>query len=213
MIRLHSYWRSSAAYRVRVALALKGVAYEQVTHDLRTGAQRAPAYLAFQPQGLVPALDTGDAVLVQSPAILEWLDEVYPTPPLLPGDPSARAIVRGMAAMLACDVHPLHNLRVTAALRERFGADDEQVRLWIVHWIATGLAALEPLVARHGGGFAFGDAPGLADCYLVPQLYAAARFGVDLAPFPRIAAVGAAAAALPAFAAAHPAAQPDADPA
>lgn len=213
MIRLHGYWRSSAAYRVRIALALKGIAHDQVTHDLRTGAQRSSDYLAIDPQGLVPALETGDAVLVQSGAILEWLDEAYPEPPLLPAGATPRAIVRGMAAILGCDVHPLHNLRVAQALRSRFGADDEQVRLWIVHWIGTGLTALEPLVTRHGAGFAYGDAPGLVDCYLVPQLYAAARFGVDLAPFPRIAAAGAAAAALPAFAHAHPAVQPDADPA
>lgn len=211
MIRLHGYWRSSAAYRVRIALSLKGIAYEQVNHDLRTAAQRLPAYLALDPQGLVPALETGDATLIQSGAILEWLDETHPETPLLPAEATGRAIVRGMAAILGCDTHPLHNLRVAGALRERFGADDGQVRAWITHWIETGLAALEPLVARHGGGFAYGGAPGLVDCYLVPQLYAAARFGVDVTPFPSVSATGAAAAALPAFAAAHPSAQPDAD--
>ena len=212
-LTLHGYWRSSAAYRVRIALALKEVAYEQANHDLRTGAQGDTAYRTLNPQGLVPALDTGEAVLTQSPAILEWLDETYPNPPLLPADPIGRAIVRAMAATVACDIHPLNNLRVLNALRSDFGADDAAVSCWIARWIADGFAALEVMIARHGNGFAFGSRPTLADCHLVPQVYGAERFNVDLSPYPRLLAAAARARAEPAFAAAHPAAQPDADPA
>lgn len=208
---LHGYWRSTAPYRVRIALELKGVAFAQVTHDLRAGAQRDPAYLALNPQGLVPALETGGTVLTQSPAILEWLEERYPAPPLLPADRQARAVVRAMAAMIGCDIHPLNNLRVLTALREEFGASGAQVTAWIARWIAAGFAALEPMIERHGDGFAFGDMPTLADCYLVPQLYSAERFGVDVASFPSLVAAAGRARALDAFAAAHPDRQPDAD--
>ncbi|MDB5737166.1 MAG: hmgC [Sphingomonas bacterium] len=211
MMLLHNYWRSSAAYRVRIALNLKGLPYEQVTHDLRTGAQRAPDYAALNPQTLIPTLDADGLLLTQSPAILEWLDERHPEPPLLPDSADDRAIVRAMAALIACDIHPLNNLRVLATLRGDFGADEAQVQAWIARWIGDGFAALETMVARHGKGFAFGDGPTLADCHLVPQLYSAARFGVDLMPFPHLAAAGEIARALPAFAAAHPDRQPDAD--
>lgn len=207
---LHGYWRSSAAYRVRIALALKGVAYDQVTHDLRTGAQAAAGYRALNPQAMVPALETGDAVLVQSPAILEWIEERYPAPALLPADPVARATVRAMAAIVACDIHPLNNLRVQQALRRDLGADDAAVAGWIGRWIADGFAALETLVARHGRGFAFGDTPTLADCTLVPQVYSAERFAVDLAAYPALMAAAARARGLDAVAAAHPDRQPDA---
>ncbi len=207
---LHGYWRSGAAYRVRIALALKGVAYDQVTHDLRTGAQAADAYRAIAPQALVPALDTGDAVLVQSPAILEWIEERYPAPPLLPVAADDRAVVRAMAALVACDVHPLNNLRVQTALRRDLGADDAAVATWIARWIADGFTALETMIARHGRGFAFGDAPGLADCVLVPQVYSAERFAVDLSAYPALMAAATRARALDAFAAAHPDCQPDA---
>lgn len=213
MIRLHGYWRSSASYRVRIALNLKGIAYEQRTHDLRRGEQNGTDYAALNPQQLVPALETYEGVLIQSPAILEWLEERYPDPALLPPAAHDRAVVRSMAAVIACDVHPLNNLRVLNALRRDFAADEEQVQAWIGGWIASGFAALEDLIARHGQGFAHGAAPTLADCYLVPQVYSAERFGVDLAPFPRIVAAAERARALPAFASAHPAAQPDADPA
>ena len=212
MIRLHDYWRSGAAYRVRIALALKGVAFDRVAHDLRTGAQRAGAYRSLNPQGLVPALETdGGDVLTQSPAILEWLEETYPHPPLLPAAPGARAVVRSMAATIACDIHPLGNLRVQQALRGDFGADAEAVNRWIGRWIAEGFAALEAAIARHGGGFAFGDTPTLADCHLVPQVYSAERHAVDLSPYPCLMAAADRARALPAFAAAHPSVQPDAD--
>jgi maleylpyruvate isomerase len=208
---LHGYWRSTASYRVRIALAVKGVDYAQVTHDLRTGAQRDPAYLALAPQGLVPALEADGLVLTQSPAILEWIEERWPTPALLPADAEGRAAVRAMAALIGCDLHPLNNLRVLAALRSEFGASQAQVDAWIARWIGDGFAALEPQVARHGAGFAFGEAPTLVDCYLVPQLYSAERFGVDLTPYPTLVAAGEAMRAIPEVAAAHPSAQPDAD--
>ncbi len=210
---LHGYWRSTASYRVRIGLALKGVAHDSVTHDLRLGGQDQAAYRALAPQGLVPALETPQGALTQSLAILEWLEETYPAPPLLPGDAHGRAIVRGMAALVACDIHPLNNLRVLQVLREALGATQTQLDAWIARWIGDGFAALEPLIARHGGVFAFGDQPGLADCLIVPQIYSAQRFKVDLSPYPRLVAAANAAAALPAFAAAHPARQPDADPA
>ncbi len=211
MIRLHGYWRSGAAYRVRIGLALKGVAYEQVHHDLRTGAQRADDYARLNPQRLVPTLEAGDLVLTQSVAILEWLDECHPQPPLLPGDPNGRAIVRSMAATIASDTHPLHNLRVLNALRKEFGADDAGVQRWIAHWLGDGLAAVDRLVERHGDGFAYGDRPTLADCCIVPALYAARRFAVDLTRFPALVDAGERAMALPEIAAAHPDRQPDAD--
>ncbi|MBZ9649427.1 maleylacetoacetate isomerase [Sphingobium sp. 3R8] len=208
---LHGYWRSSAAYRVRIALNLKGVAYAQVNHDLRIGAQRDDAYLAIAPHGLVPALQVGDTVLIESPAILEWIDARWLEPALLPQDEDDRAIVRSMAALIACDIHPLNNLRVLRALKQDFGADQAQIDGWSHRWIGAGFAALEQMVARHGAGHAFGDAPTLADCYLVPQLFNARRSGVDLTPYPALVAAGDKAAALPLVAAAHPEMQPDAD--
>ena len=208
---LHGYWRSGAAWRTRIALALKGLDYGQQGVDLRTGAQRSDAFVALNPQGMVPALEVDGAVLTQSPAILEWLEETHPLPPLLPADPVARAQVRAMAALIGCDIHPLNNLRVGKALRESFGADQAAVDAWAGRWIASGFAALETLVVRHGAGWCFGDAPTLADCYLIPQIYSARRFNVPLDAFPRLLAVDSAAGAHPAFAAAHPDRQPDAD--
>lgn len=210
-MKLHGYWRSGAAYRVRIALGLKGIAYDRLDLDLRTGAQRDPAYRALNPQGLVPALETEDGVLTQSAAILEWIEEEWPQPALLPGDAMGRATVRAMAAAIGCDIHPLGNLRVLNALRRDFQASDDQVNAWIARWIGDGFAALEMLIARHGGGFAYGATPTLADCFLVPQLYSAERFGVGLAPYPHLVAAGERARALPAVAAAHPNCQPDAD--
>ncbi|HEY0315915.1 MAG TPA: maleylacetoacetate isomerase [Sphingomonas sp.] len=209
---LHNYWRSGTSYRTRIALNLKGLRYEQRTYDLRTGAQCDPAYAALNPQPLVPALEVDGLVLTQSPAILEWLEEHYPEPPLLPEGAEARAIVRAMAALIGCDVHPLNNLRVLAALRTEFGADSTAVKRWMARWIGEGFAALETLIGRHGGALAYGDTPTFADCYLVPQLYAAERFGVDVTPYPRLLAAANSARALPAVAAAHPDRQPDADP-
>lgn len=208
---LHGYWRSGAAYRTRIALNLKGLAYDQQGVDLRQGAQKSDAFLALNPQGMVPALEIDGAVLTQSPAILEWLEETHPSPPLLPADPVARAQVRAMAALIGCDIHPLNNLRVGKALRETFAADQAAVDAWAARWIKPGFAALETLVARHGAGWGFGDAPTVADCYLIPQIYSARRFNVALEDFPHLLAVDAAAAGHPAFAAAHPDRQPDAD--
>ena len=206
---LHGYWRSGAAYRVRIALALKGLAYDQVNHDLRTGGQAEPAYAALNPQRLVPALEVDGIVLTQSVAILEWLDERFPDPPLMPADANGRAIVRGMIATIATDVHPLHNLRTLKALRQDFGASEAQVNAWMAHWMTDGFAAIEAMIARHGKGFAYGETPTLADCITIPALYSAERFGVDTTPYPNLVAAAARAAAL--AEAAHPSRQPDAD--
>ena len=211
MITLHGYWRSTASYRVRIALGLKGLDYRQVAHDLRLGAQREQAFVALSPQGFVPAIEADGAVLTQSLAIIEWLDERWPEPPLLPSDPLGRAIVRSMAQIVACDIHPLNNLRVVTALGEELGADEAQVAQWISRWIREGFTALETLIGQHGGRFAYGDEPSLADCCLVPQLFAAERFEVDVADFPRLLAVAGHARQLDAFFKAAPAAQPDAD--
>lgn len=206
---LHGYWRSGAAYRTRIALNLKGLAYDQSPIDLRAGLQRSEAFKALNPQGLVPALEADGAVITQSPAILEWLEEVHPVPPLLPADPLDRARVRAMAAVVCCDIHPLNNLRVLTSLRQDLGADEAAVSAWIARWIGQGFAALETMVGDQG--WCFGAAPTLADCCLIPQLYGAERFSVDLAPYPRLRAIAARAADHPAFAAAHPSRQPDAD--
>ncbi len=194
---------------MRIALNLKGIAYGQMTHDLRAGAQQAPDYLEIAPHGLVPVLAHGSGVLIESPAIIEWIEQRWPRPALLPRDPDDAAMVRAMAALVACDIHPIANLRVLNRLRAQFDANNDQVKDWARHWIGEGFAALEVLIARHGGGFAFGDTVGLADCYLVPQLYNAERFGVDLAPYPHLVAAGEAARQLPAIIVAHPDRQPD----
>ena len=207
---LHNYWRSGTSYRVRIALAYKGVPFRQATLDLRKGEQRRDDYLTLNPQGLVPCLEADGFVLTQSPAILEWLEEEYPDPPLLPRNAADRAIVRAMAAIVACDIHPVNNLRILNALRGDFQATEDQVREWIRRRIIDGFAALERLIAAHGAGFAFGDEPTFADCHLVPQVYGAERFNVDLAPFPKLMAATERARTLPAFIAAHPDRQPDA---
>ncbi len=208
---LHGYWRSGASYRVRIALNLKGITYDNAAHDLRKGEQKAADYLALNPQGMVPALQHGDLVLTQSPAILEWLEETHPEPALLPKGANERATVRAMAAMIGCDIHPLNNLRVLKAIRSEFNADQGTVDAWAAGWIAPGFDALEALVARHGAGWSFGDAPTLVDCYLIPQMYSARRFNMELSPWPRLLAVEQTALAHPAFASAHPDLQPDAD--
>jgi len=208
---LHGYWRSGAAYRTRIALALKGLDYEPQGVDLRTGAHKSEVFVALNPQGMVPALEFDGAVLTQSPAILEWLEETCPAPALLPAAPADRAHVRAMAALIGCDIHPLNNLRVGKALRETFGADQPAIDAWAARWTLTGFEALEALVARHGDGWCFGDAPTLADCYLIPQIYSARRFNVPLEAFARLLAIDTLASQHPAFIAAHPDAQPDAD--
>ncbi|WP_428152986.1 maleylacetoacetate isomerase [Brevundimonas sp.] len=208
---LHGYWRSGASYRVRIALNLKGLGYDLAAHDLRKGEQKTAAYLALNPQGMVPALQDGDLIVTQSPAILEWLEETHPEPALLPRAANDRAAVRAMAALIGCDIHPLNNLRVLKALRSTFDADQATVDAWAAQWIAPGFDALEALIARHGGAWCFGDAPTLADCYLIPQLYSARRFNMDLSAWPRLLAIEATAQAHSAFASAHPDRQPDAD--
>ena len=208
---LHGYWRSGTSYRTRIALELKGLAYEYRAVDLRAGEHKQDLYRALDPQGLVPTLEVDGHALIQSPAILEWLEERYPEPPLLPRDAFERATVRAMAAVVACDIHPLNNLRVLKSIKADLSADDAQQKAWTSRWITAGFEALEALIAHHGGHWSFGDHPTLADCCLVPQIYSARRFDVDLSPYDRIRAIEARAAEHPAFQAAHPDRQPDAE--
>lgn len=211
-MRLHGYFRSSAAWRLRIALALKGLAFESVFHHLRKGEQRDPTYLALNPQGLVPTLELDDGtVLTQSPAVLEWLEETHPEPSILPKGAIERARARAFALAIACEIHPVQNLRVLARLRRDAGFDDAAVNRWAAEINAEGLAACEALVATRPGGFLFGEGPTVAEICLVPQLGNARRFGVDVARFPRLLAAEAAAMTLPAFVDAVPARQPDAE--
>ena len=209
-MRLHGYFRSSAAYRVRIALNLKGVKAEHVFRHLRKGEQRAPDYLAMNPQGLVPTLELDNgALLTQSLAIVEWLDETPPTPLLMPADPLQRARVRAFALAIACDIHPVQNLRVLAAVRELGGEQAGQD--WAKRINEEGLAACEKMIANEPGPFCFGAQPTLADICLVPQLGNARRFNVDVSAFPRLLQAETACRALPAFADAAPDKQPDAE--
>lgn len=210
-ILFHGYWRSSAAYRVRIALNLKGLDYREVDHDLRVGAHKDPNYTAIAPAGLVPAIEHEGHACMQSLAILEWLEEKWPEPALLPNTSEERAIVRAMALTVAADTHPLNNLRVLKYLKNELGQPQERIDAWMAHWIHEGFGPLEVLIGRHGDGFAFGATPTIADCFLVPQVFNAERFNVDLSAFPKIRAVARKAGALPAFAAAHPERQPAAD--
>ncbi|GLH44847.1 maleylacetoacetate isomerase [Pseudomonas moraviensis] len=207
---LYGYYRSTSSYRVRIALSLKGLDYQALPVNLIApsgGEHRQPAYLALNPQGRVPTLRTDDgALLIQSPAIIEYLEERYPQVPLLPDDLLARAQVRGVAAVIGCDVHPLHNVSVLNRLRQS-GQDETQVVEWISHWISQGLATVEQLIGD--SGFCFGEWPCMADVYLIPQLYAAERFNVSLEAYPKIRRVAALALEHPAFIKAHPANQPD----
>jgi maleylpyruvate isomerase len=210
-MKLHGYFRSSASYRVRIALNLKGLTTEHLPHHLRKGEQCAPAYLAINPQGLVPTLeDDAGTVLTQSLAIIEWLDETQPSPPLLPGDPLRRAKVRAFAQALACDTHPVQNLKVLARLRQ-LGLAEEKVTEWAAWANREGLSACETLVANEPGPFCFGASPTIADLCLVPQLANARRFGVDVSAYPRLLKAEAAAKANQAFADAAPDKQPDAE--
>ncbi|HWJ05658.1 MAG TPA: maleylacetoacetate isomerase [Steroidobacteraceae bacterium] len=220
MLRLYTYWRSSAAYRVRIALNLKGLSYESVpVHLLRDGGEhKRPDYLGLHPQGLVPTLAADGLVVPQSLAICEYLEEIHPEPRLLPGAARDRATVRGMALAVACDVHPLNNLSILQYLRAELGADDAAVGRWVTHWIVRGFTALERWVEACAGSTpaqaqraCYGAAPTLADICLVPQMYNARRFGVDVAPFPRLQAICRHLEALPAFEAARPEAQPDSE--
>lgn len=214
-MKLYGYWRASSPHRVRIALALKGVAVEHVPVNLikQGGAQHDAAYRALNPSERVPALllDDGRA-LTQSLAIIEWLEETYPEPALLPADPVARAQVRAFAMTVACEIQPYQNLATLARLKEQFAADDAGLKAWVAHWIEAGLAALEAgAVARGGAGpFLFGDGPTLAEVFLAPQFNAARRWGADVSRVPRLAAAEEAASALPAFIAAAPENQPDA---
>ncbi|CAN5321593.1 maleylacetoacetate isomerase [soil metagenome] len=208
-LTLHSAWRSSAAYRVRIGLNLKGLAYDIAPVNLVSSQHLAPAYAALNPQRLLPALEVDGKILTQSLAILEWLDETTPRPPLSPADPFDRAVVRSMAQIIASDIHPVNNLRILRALTE-LGVAEPGREAWIGRWITDGFTALEQMIAEHGRGFCFGDMPSLADCCLVPQVYNAERFKTDLTPFPALRAVAARCARHPAFAAAHPNTQPDA---
>ncbi|MDO8398854.1 MAG: maleylacetoacetate isomerase [Bradyrhizobium sp.] len=210
-MKLHGYFRSSASYRVRIALNLKGLDADHLSHHLRKGEQRGSAFLAINPQGLVPALqdDTG-AVLTQSLAIIEWLEETHPQPALLPKDPLRRARVRAFAQAVACDIHPVQNLKVLARLRE-LGLAEEQVTGWAAWANREGLAACEALIANEPGPFCFGEAPTIADLCLVPQLFNARRFSVDVSAYPRLLKAEAAAQAMKAFADAAPDKQADAE--
>ena len=207
---LYSAWRATAPYRVRIGLQLKGVAYDYSALDLIRGDQRTNEYRAVNRQGLTPALDIGDGrVLTQSVAILEWLEEEHPEPPILPKTSLERQAVRAMALIIACDIHPLNNTRVGRKLN-KMGIDQAGILDWTQGWIRDGFDALEPMIARYGKGFAFGETPTLADCCLIPQVYSANRYEVDLTPYPAIRAVSERAVDHPAFQAAHPNKQPDA---
>jgi maleylacetoacetate isomerase len=213
-MKLYDYFRSSAAYRVRIALSFKGLAPERAFVHLRRNAQREDDYLALNPQGLVPALLTDDgAVLAQSLAIIEYIEETHPSPPLLPGGAAARARVRGIALQIACDIHPLDNLRVLRYLLHTVGVTEEQKDAWYKYWIDVGLEALEIQLSRDDatGRFCHGDTPTLADVCLVPQLANARRVAMDLSPYPTLTRIETACRALPAFAAAEPSRQPDAE--
>jgi maleylpyruvate isomerase len=210
---LHGYYRSSASFRVRIALNLKGIAYQSTAWHLRDGAHLETAFAAMNPAGLIPVLDDDGTLLTQSMAIIEYLDETHPEPPFLPATPADRAYVRALAQSIACDIHPIDNLRVLKYLRANFAADEEAVGTWYNHWIATGFAGLETMLARdpRTGTHCFGDAPGLADILLVPQVVNAANYKLDMTPFPTITRIFDACMALPAFENAHPRVQADAE--
>ncbi len=212
-MKLYNFFRSGTSHRLRIALNLKGLQAQYVAVDLRTEQHLKDDFKAINPQRLVPALEVEEGqVLIQSPAIIEWLEEKHPAPALLPADVDARAHVRALAAVIGCDVHPINNRRILEYLRKQFGAQEDAVNAWCATWISDGFDAFEALLAADAkrGEFCFGDAPTLADVYLVPQVESARRFKVDLTRWPRIAAVDAACAKLEAFRKAAPAEQPDA---
>ena len=215
-MKLYTFFRSSASYRVRIALNLKGLDYEQIPIHLRRGGgeQLSAAYKSINPQALVPALEDGGRILTQSLAIIEYLEERFPKPPLLPGDPADRALVRSMALLIACEIHPIQNLRVLLYLKKNLNRSDDEVNRWAQHWITLGLSALEQMRSSlpRASTFCFGNTPTLADICLVPQLANARRFSVDLSPFPSLINVERNCLALPAFANAAPEEQPDAEP-
>ena len=211
-MKLYNFFRSGTSHRLRIALNLKGLSADYIPVDLRVEEHLKEAFKSINPQGLVPALDTGEQVLIQSPAIIEWLEEKYPEPALLPQQAEARAHVRALAAIVGCDVHPVNNRRILEYLRKQFGADDAAINAWCGTWITDGFNAYEALLAadKQRGAFSFGHTPSLADVYLIPQLESARRFKVNLAQWPLIAAVEAACMQLEAFQKAAPMQQPDA---
>lgn len=211
-MKLYTFFRSGTSHRLRIALNLKGLPYEHVAVDLRRENHLTPQYKAVNPQQLVPALDVGGDILTQTPAIIEWLEERYPAPPLLPKAPEQRARVRALAAIVGCDVHPVNNRRILETLRKDFGADDDAINRWCGRWITDGFDALEVLISQDvgRGRYCFGDAPTLADVYLVPQVESARRFKLDTARWPTLMAIDQACAELEAFQRAAPANQPDA---
>lgn len=212
-MKLYNFFRSGTSHRLRIALNLKGLDTQYIPVDLRTEQHLKDDFKAVNPQMLVPALATDDGkVLIQSPAIIEWLEEAYPTPALLPTDPFERAQVRAMAAVVGCDVHPINNKRILDYLRQTFGADETAINAWCGTWIGAGFDALEALIAQPASDvrYCFGNAPTLADVYLIPQVESARRFKVDLSRWPKIMAIDAHCATLAAFTDAAPAKQPDA---
>lgn len=210
-MKLYSYFRSSASYRVRIALALKGLAYETVPVNLLAAEQKSSEYKHVNPQGLVPALEDGGQILGQSLAIMEYLDEAYPnTPALLPTDIKSRAIVRALAQLVACEIHPLNNLRVLQHLTGVMGLSENDKLAWYTHWIHAGFTMLEAELTQHAGKFCFGDTPTMADCCLVPQVFNAKRFDVELSAYPTINRIVEHCESLDAFIAASPAKQVDA---
>jgi maleylacetoacetate isomerase len=209
-MQLFDYWRSSAAYRVRIALHVKHLDFEQVPINLRQGGHRTLDYLGRNPQGLVPTLEVDGATLTQSLAIIEWLEEVHPEPPLLPKEPRARAEVRALALLVACEIHPLNNLRVLQHLEHRLGQGERAVATWYRHWVAEGFTALERRLADTAGTYCHGDAVTMADVCLVPQVTNARRYQCDLQPYPTIRRIDAACGKLEAFEAARPERQPGA---
>lgn len=211
-MKLYSFFRSSAAWRVRIALALKGLDYDFESVHLRKdgGGQNKPAYKAMNPQGLVPVLEADGKHLIQSMAIIEYLDEVHPEPALLHGDAAGRAHIRAIAQIIACEIHPLNNLRILQYLGGRLGHDEDVRTEWYHHWVKSGFDGIEPMIAGDQK-FCCGDQPSLADICLIPQVFNAERFGFDLSPYPKIKAVNDAALALPAFSATAPGKQPDAE--
>ena len=212
-MKLYGYFRSSAAFRVRIALHLKQLPYDGAFIHLRRGDQSQPEFLAVNPQGLVPALEIDGERLIQSLPIIEYLDETHPEPPLLPPDAAGRARVRALAAIVACDIHPINNLRVLRYLHRDLGHDEDAIAAWYNHWIDSGFRAFEQLVSgdRRTGAFCHGDRPTLADIALVPQVVNAERYHLDMTPYPTIARIFERCMALDAFAAAHPGRQPDRD--
>jgi maleylpyruvate isomerase len=211
-MKLYNFFRSGTSHRLRIALNLKGLAYEYLPVDLRSEQHLAAGYKALNPQGLVPTMVDDEHVLIQSPAIIEWLEERHPDPPLLPADPEGRARVRALAAIVGCDIHPVNNRRILEALRHGFGANEAAVNRWCATWIAAGFDAIEALLTAdpQHGAFCYGNSPTLADVYLVPQMESARRFGVDLARWPRVREVDEACGRLEAFRRAAPTLQPDA---